>query len=485
MNVSSFTQLKTALAGADPDIKLTKDIPILEPITIPKGKFITFGSCKFLGRGKSVVFDGGFDGWRKQYFSGFQAGEIKGSFSAGEVYPEWWGVDPQKAEIAINCAIQSYQHAYCGNRVSLAAGYYYVSGPIDLRATLSYLVGAASGATFIVATDEWNGKWEDWNFWKSEKETHCAMIWMGSVEPANQSFRTGVRGVTINSYRAAMKHVGKRVSGISSTGYIEENSIVNDIGITGFSGFGIGLTNNSISTVNGLSISNFWITNAIGKEAVAIRIPPHAAVASIRDGTIDARIGKEAADNGAEWPTYGMVVSGAHSVVDNVHIEGCGVGILAESAGPAASIAISNISTNHLMDYGMRYYNEPVPIAPAPSIEEQKKAFPGANHPYYSQYSTAVMIGRSPASYAASKAYNIAPVISVVRNQGRCKYLLRDGDYNISPFGRGQYPNSGCAALVFYARPESFEKAVGEFPYGDGSANFRNQFNEPFRLVIQ
>lgn len=481
MNVSSFTQLKSALSTGQ-DISLTKDIPILEDINIPQGKFITFGQYKFLSRGRKITFNGGFDGFRKQYFSGFSPGDIKGTFSASEVFPEWWGLIKDRNEIAINSAIQSYQHAYCGHKVSLSSGYYYVSSPIDLRVSLSYLIGAGSGATFIVATNDWTGKFESSNFWTNytsvQDNYHSSIVWIGSVEPANQSFRTGIKGVAINAFNASIKHQGKRISCISSTGYVEENSVIEDVCLNGFSGFGIGFTNGvGVSTVNGLSIRNFWITGSISKESVGIHIPPHSGVASIRDGTIDVRIGKESADNGIEWPTYGMVISGAHTSIDNLHIEGCGVGIFVESTDAPCSVSISNISVVHLMDYDMQFYDQDTPLIPAPSLNDQRLKFPGVQDNYYHKYGSAIIIGRNPVNYASSLAYNVSAVISNIRNQGRCKYLLRDSLYNVqfSPFGKGQYPNHGTSVLTYYVRPEGFVDSVDTFPYGDSSYDFRNR----------
>lgn len=491
-NVSSFSQLKTALNIPGASIKLLKDIPIIEPISIPRGSNIQFGAFKFLGRSKSIVFDGSFEGFRQQYFFGFKPGEIKGSFSSSEIYPEWWGLEPDKNEIAINCAIQSFQHTYLGHKVSLASGYYYVSGPIDLRTSLSYLVGASSGATFIVATNKWESKFEDSNFWnhytKIDPKSHAAIIWIGSVYPANQSFRTGVKGLSIHAWEAAKKYPDKYISCISSTGYIEENSVIEDVCLSGFSGFGIGATNGyGISTINGLSIRNFWITAPVFKTSVAIHIPRHSGVAAIRDGTIDVRIGESNLKDGMDWPTYGMVISGAHTVVDNLHIEGCGVGIFVESTDTPCSVSISNISVTHLMDYGMKYFDEETPNDPAPGLAQQKIDFPGLEHKFYNKYSSAIVIGRTPIFYASSLAYNVTATISNVRNSGRCKYLLRDGLYNVhfSPFGRGQYPNQGRAALTYYARAEGFVPSEGAYPYGAGSPDDVNQFtSNPTGLTI-
>lgn len=483
MNVSSFTQLKSALSSGQ-DIKLTKDIPILEPITISPGRFIEFGNYKFLSRGKSIMFNGAFEAFRRQYFSGFGPGDIKGTFSSSEVFPEWWGLTPQRNEIAINCAIQSFQLANCGHKVSLASGYYYVSGPIDLRASLSYLVGACSGGTFIVATELWTADFEDAMFWTDyisvEPKCHAALVWIGSKEPANQSFRTGVKGVTINAFNAAIKYPDKKISCISSTGYVEENSIIEDVCLNGFSGFGIGFTNKfGVSTTNGLSIRNFWITGSISKHAVGIHIPPHSGVASIRDGTLDLRISEGSAKNGITWPTYGMVVGGAHTTIDNIHIEGCGVGIFVQSTDAPCSVSISNISTQKLMDYGMEFADEDIPLIPAPSIDEQKLLYPGADDPYYHKYSSAIIIGRVAKYYNSSKAFSVTAITSNIRNHGRCKYLIRDGlyDKHISPFGMGQYPNSGNGSITFYARKEGFvSQDSSNFPFGGGDMNFRNKF---------
>jgi hypothetical protein len=106
--------------------------------------------------------------WWRQLFSGFNPGDVRGSFGhIHEVYPEWWGLetDAGKTEVdggrhdrAINCAIRSVEAASpryspaapfesfiaarVGRVVALAPRTYYVSAPLDLSGVSSQLRGA-------------------------------------------------------------------------------------------------------------------------------------------------------------------------------------------------------------------------------------------------------------------------------------------------------------------------------------------------------
>jgi hypothetical protein len=304
------------------------------------------------------------------------------------------------------------------------------------------------------------------------------MIWIGGNVPGVQTFRTGVKGVEVNAWHASHSHPGRYVSCLSSTGGVEENTVGEDLLLSYFTGFGVGFSNSSISTVNGLSLRNFWITGAMGRNSVPLYCPMHAGVMSIRDGTVDVRVSR---GDAFTWPAIGIVAGGAHTVLDNLHIEGCGTAIYVEGRDAPTSVDISSIATNHLMEPGMTYFDEPFPELPPPTISEQQAAYPGSTDPWLTKYSSAVIIGRHPSNYQSSKAYNVTANIRTVRNLGRCKYLLRDHLYgeHYTPFGKGQYPNSGRAVLPPYSRGEGFiaQPATATFPYPDGTGNASTRNN--------
>jgi len=310
------------------------------PISFPRPGFTTLPTvqaCSVQLHGRIVAPE-----WHRQYFSGFNPGDIRGSFGVvHEVYPEWWGLvgtghTDGLHDRAINCAIRSIEagsphyspapfesfieaRQEAGGRVvALAQRTYWISAPVDLSGTSSQLRGAGAARTTLKATSTWDQTskaWIDCAVWQHVGErppstnaypnlmNHSALVWIGGGFPdSGQSFHTSVRGVTLDGYYAIRSSRAKnglgRVSGISSKGWVEENTLLEDVSITNFTGLGVGFPQrmpltlggqNRIATVNGLTLRNFWITGGIRRDAYPIYFTHHAGVATIQDGTIDCR----------------------------------------------------------------------------------------------------------------------------------------------------------------------------------------------------
>ncbi len=337
---------------------------------------------------------------REALYRGFAPGDIQASTS--QVYPEWWGLIPGHHDVAINSAIRSFRTGVSGVHVSLAGGSYHVSAPLDLRGTASRLVGQGNTISHIVGTPNWAPPlWEhttvftDFSSTSSnrvdtkpavaltpslanttvELNSHSSLIWMGSELPNGvQSFRTGVSSVYVNGYYTTWANPDKHISLISSTGYVEECSFIRDVMLEGFSGFGVGFHNayDGVAVINGLVLDHFWILGALRRHSIPIFIPTHAVNCTVSNGTIDVHLQGPDSIEGtkpykADWAMVGLAAGGLHTTIDNIHIEGVGVGILAFDDNEASGMTISNVDVNGMMDHGMIHSDSPRVIGPAPA----------------------------------------------------------------------------------------------------------------------
>ena len=491
--VKSFDSLVSGLVDAQiQQIVLGGDITLTDSITFPRGKTIIPNSWHFKEGVKdvTVIFDSYLEAGRTKVFHDFEPGDIRGSFT--EVFPEWWGLtgssyDDGQHDIAINSAISTFKPGIYGNTVSLSSGIYYVSKPIDLRGSLSRLVGAGSGATKIYATKTWEpSKWDDCNFWanwnlseldtqmESGPESHSALVWIGAEKnsPTAQSFFTGVSGLSLSGYFPVRKFPNKRISGISWTGYLEELSSIRDVGITTFSGFGIGGSHPSnITTVNGLTISNFFLADATRRGAVGVFAPPHAGVMAIRDGTMDFRIGRDESVIGNSvykktWPQFGILAAGAHTAIDNIHFEGTGNAIHVYSWAGAGGASISNCDLIHGMDGAMRFYDDFENRVNDQPAQIGQDIVSDPEQSFIFRYSCLVSLGRSPGEYSAALNYNSTVTISNICTLDQTVYLLRDWAYGVHIYGNGnfRFPNEGGNRIAAYQRGIPYGPPAGDFP---------------------
>lgn len=467
-------ELATILSKTD-YIVLDRDVYIDYDLTVPKGKEIVVGKYKFYNKGGGLVVYGTLTAARRQIFVNFDSGKVRGSFDV--VYPEWWGLEDQKHEKAINCALRAGFKNYSGNKVSLAAGDYIISSTIDMTGSISRLIGAGSGATNIKASNNFNPEWTESNFYLWGKGAlHSTLVEIGSkTASSGQSFRGGISNLSISGYSACKRWPGRRISLISSSGYVEENHIIEDVLLSGFTGFGVGFYNpNTISTVNGLHLRNFWITTSFSREAVPIFIPKHSVVTQVECGTIDCRTHKEYSSDWvtipgtpkpdiiSDWAQFGIIVEG-DAVINNLHIEGVGIGINIVSSDKPNSVSISNINGWILMDKKMKYYNDPSRISgPPPSLEEQR-----VNDNFIFDISALVVISSRKGIGNSYYNYNSHVTINNIKSSGGLQYLLRDLAYNIdfTTIGNGRFPNEDSATISFYSRVVPHYGVEGKWPH--------------------
>ncbi len=471
--ISTFEELQAAVTAGRTRVHLYDDITVTAAIVLP-------ASMTILYRGKLLI-DGGFsvshnacvgDMTREQKFSGFVAGDITGTFGNGVTFPEWWGLTDGYHDVAINCCLSAYVAATRGNKVSLAGRRYDVSAPLDMRTKLCYLEGQGCGSTSIESTANWTATWVSSTFWSAgvtAASSHSGMILIGSISDGVQSFRTGIRGVTVDGYNACAANPTKRISLITAFSWVEECNFVEDALLAYFTGFGVGFhtSTGGVSVVNGFSLSKFWIHSGMKRDAVPIYIPPHAVTCSVRDGTIDCTLRKAQSsawstapadpDPGfvRDWPLYGILAAGYHTSIDNIHIEGVGIGIHVYATSTPESVTISNIDGHVMMDDGLIYYDDPARVlGPPPQLSVQESTDNvGGLHGFYWHYGAVVTIGRTKTESEGGSNYNANVSIRNLRSQGTCKYLLRDWAYGIDLHSFiGRSPNDGAGTLTAYDR---------------------------------
>jgi hypothetical protein len=521
---SVFTQAEflAALAEAgDLVIRLCANIVLPSGrTTIAAGKGIEFAGFKLIkGSGSLLSFFGECIASRRQIFSGFAAGDIVGMFGRTEIYPEWWGLQDGRHDIAINCAIQSSTRAgavgltypdWHGTTVSLAPRIYYVARPIDCTGGYINIKGSGSAQTSIITTSAWVADtWYQAEIWGDSTlnvPNHAAVIWIGGLytdagNANGATYRNQVTGVLIDCGAAgfALRTTNKRISGISSKSGVEECSIIDEVVITYATGFGIGFCRHRAldgsyppATVNGLRISNFWIYGATYRDYYGMYFSQWTNNCHVDTGTIAGGLSKSISSQwgtdtrpppngvGSDTTAIGPIIypdpiwirtypqtaihaSGGNLTLNNIHIENSMFGVTVAQADAASNITISNIKVLGLMDRALN----PVYAFDGISATGAAPADNGSTSHYYG-YGCAVLIA----------AFNEGAAVPRVNFTGRCTinnlsalattYLLRDSIYNVhlSAFGMGEYALHPTGAGVggfmsFYTRGNIYRVVGG------------------------
>jgi len=171
-----------------------------------------------------------------------------------------------------------------------------------------------------------------------------------------------------------------------------------------------------------------------------------------------------------DWPLIGIHAEGQLLNISNVHIEGVTIGINVVQSAGRSNVGISGVDVNHLMDADMVYYNDPAYVDASVSLSKQAIAYQSGDANYrlgYWKYCCAVLISYDPSGWRGYTNQKDRVTILNVSSHGFCKYLLRDGMYNIeqSAFGLGQFPNTCASAMTFYARTDPWAPSLGIAPY--------------------
>ncbi len=180
-----------------------------------------------------------------------------------------------------------------------------------------------------------------------------------------------------------------------------------------------------------------------------------------------------------DWPLIGINAQGAHLHINNVHIEGVGIGVNVVQSDGVSSVSISNVDGWLMHDADMAFTYDPAKSAiVAPTLARQAATCPAANSTLYShywKYSCTVLISHvAHAMFEPRKNGKDRVSITNVGALGGCKYILRDAMFEIehSAYGHGQFPNSGVAGITLYVRGDCFSPSAGIAPIAISGAEY-------------
>ena len=454
-----------------------------------------------------------------------------------------------------------------GNRVSLAAGTYYINSTLDARDAYCQLVGAGSGCTSLVTTTNWTPSewfsgafyvWQQLNTdpnysplgWDAGMTTddtsHAYVVMFGSSSSGGGAdFRAGMSGLAITAYNASTKWPIRRISILGGNGWAEENHIFRDLTLSWFTGFGIGWwSSGSINTLNGPLCESIWINKAMRRGSIPIYSSSSSGVVSFNSLTIDCslqksqtsawatddtalggtvagtgngtftadvsnvittsvahglKVGDEvrfattttlpagltvgtryyvltvpgdytmtvaATPDGAEinitdtgsgphwwigylldYPIFGCYVTGSHTSISNIHIEGCIKGIWVWGSDAASTVTITNADGYALMDANMAYAFDPARVGGPETVSRS------ADGTCF-KYSALVGIGSQFGQSGEAENFNSDVSIVGLRCVGYVKYRLQDysNGLEISSYGSGQYPQNATGTVIKYHR---------------------------------
>jgi hypothetical protein len=363
--VWTFADLQTAITNEQALVEFYAHITPTAAITIPVGMHIDFRGFTLVDGGYSVTFYGTTNMDRGQKFSGFTAGDIKGTFGHGIIYPEWWGlagsdINDGQHDLAINAAIQAIPISTLGVgcTVLLGAGFYYVSAPLDLSDKYGTLEGAGPKQTEIWATTAWTATWKDTALWASVSGgNHAAMVYIGGSIPGANTYACKVKNLLLRVKNAAVANPTRHISGISSHHGVEENCEIDDVIVTWASGCHIGFPDHYytpslayVSTViNGLRVGKVWLTGTIIRSAYAVYIPDNTGNCTFQDLSIDVRL--PLVDVGTfDWMEVAIRAAGKVRF-GMVHIEGTVIGIhIPQTVVAGSGVSVESLDVNHMMN---------------------------------------------------------------------------------------------------------------------------------------
>jgi hypothetical protein len=518
-NIYTEAQLVAALGETGPRVLYLRSDIILRNITYIQNldKTIVFNDWRIvqgITPGQLILF-GPIVADRQQIFTSFTAGQIIGHFGRNDIYPEWWGLQANNHDIAINCAIKASSlvpNGYSVN-VSLAPRTYDVSAPLDLSSTAASLIGSGSSLTFINTTTAWNASFIKAEVWGAATGpvNHAAVVWIGGDLTADEgynarTYHTKVKGLSINCYNAAFIHRAggiKRVSGISSKFWVEECSVIHDVTVSNASGFGIGFCRHKgpganwtggatgAAVINGLDISSCWILGATFRDFYGLYFSEWTNNCTVSNTTVDIGLAKSisveygvdtsdfdttiigettypAPDWIRDYP-HTAIYAGGYVTLTDIHIEGSVIGVFIPEIGGGNNVSCTNVKTFALMDRALNaVYELDGRSGRDPSLE-----VPNAiNNTDVYGYGCAVLIAGAaePVNINNKGCATISCISGLVTT-----YLLRDSAYgkHTTTFGQGQFPQGAGIGgrLAFYSRGNNYGRQTTS-PY-----NLIGQYN--------
>lgn len=291
-----------------------------------------------------------------------------------------------------------------------------------------------------------------------------AMILIGSILPeTKQDFFGGVRGVYLNGYNACVAYPLKRMSLIAWTGWVEENTIIDDVYIEYYTGFAIGgqsADNNNV--INGLTISKFSINAGMRRFATAIFVPRQGGVFSVRDGTINSSVIETLSIAGTDpalykWapPQFGVLCGGSHTILEGLHIESCVNAIHVFSREVSANVSIRQCKFHYGINYGMRWTTDTdraiwsLPDYPA---ELALDNYGGQNGALF-HVGCCVSIGANPYEYLGGYGGYQNVLVEGLAVSGNNRFTLIDAAFGVwLDVFDGYYPAAKNNSVGFYTR---------------------------------
>ena len=487
-NIYTSPQFQAALLEAGPiTLHLRADITLTAIYTVGTDKVIVPDNYRFIqGGAGGLICLGLLDNGRDPVFSGFAAGDIRGTFGRESIYPEWWGLEDGRHDLAINAAVRAspVDLVNVGVTVSLAAGRYSVARPIDTAGRSVTIQGAGSGKTNLYLTSAWTADpWVQSEIWGDpvpDVTNHAAAIWIGGETNNPKTYWTQVIGIHIECYEASFAHrATKRVSGISAKGGLEEGSVIHDVTVSYASGFGIGFCRNKhtdgsyyASVVNGLRLTNLWITEATFADSVPLHLGQWVNNCHADVVTVDVGLDKSnsllwntgGAPGGADTTVYttapvwvrdypnAAIVAGGNLTLSNIHIEGATIGVRITQNSSANNVVCTNIKAHAMMDRARGAVYE---------LDGFSNAAPPANTDFHGYGCVVLIAGTGMGSENKKDCVTLTAITSL----GGCVYLVRDDIYGVERtiFGMGQFPAGDLyGRFAFYSRGNAYVGPVSD-----------------------
>jgi hypothetical protein len=164
----------------------------------------------------------------------------------------------------------------------------------------------------------------------------------------------------------------------------------------------------------------------------------------------------------------GIFAQGEHLYLNNLHIEGVTIGVNVVQTTSRSHVTIANVTCAHSNDSRQAYYLDPEGLdIPEPTLSRQAATHPPlitGYHPYYWNYSCAVLISRTPLETPGHQNGLDSVTIIGLSARDDCRYLIRDAAYNVDLTSWRQGRNVASGIVAFYARSNTSMPAAGVAP---------------------
>ena len=300
-----------------------------------------------------------------------------------------------------------------------------------------------------------------------------SLVWIGAKSNVGSSptFYTGVQGMYIAGISAvrAAASVNKRIHLIAWSSGIEENTILKDLNMNGFTGFGIGgeeAGGDGSLVINGLLVESVHMTGGCRRSALPVYVTHDiAGMCRFSEVTINMGLDRDESRLWAQAPAYpapayikecpqfGFFVSGYHTVISNCHVESVTTPYYAyNNAESGCNVILIGCDHNNLVNLQMAYTWD---YAKAMTGYPPTRAWQEANDArgFLLHHPCGVTCGEFPEGGTHRFTSGQLTVIGY-KSFGTGQYVLRDMDYDVqfTAHGTWKYPNTTYSEVPFYSR---------------------------------